>query len=152
MEIDKIDRMILNLLQQDAKLSNKQVAERVNKSVTPVYERIKKMEQSGLIKRYVTMLNNRHIDKTLVAFTTVQLKEHEHGMLKRFEKEIVKSSEVMECYHMTGTDDYMLKVLVKDMDEYQDFIVNRLAKLTNIGTVRSSFVMTEIKHETSFEL
>lgn len=152
MLLDPTDIKILTLLQANAKLSNKQIADQVNKSVTPVYERIRKMEQSGLIKKHVSLVDHRILGKTLVAFTTVQLRQHEHDMLKSFEREIVKSDEVMECYHMTGTDDYLLKIVISNMDDYQNFIVNRLAKLPNIGTVKSSFVMTEVKHETAFKL
>lgn len=150
MQLDDTDLKILTLLQLNAKLTNKEIADKVGKSSTPVYERIKRIEQTGLIKQYVALLDKRKINRSLMAFTTVQLKQHEHQMLKSFEKEIVAFDEVMESYHMTGTDDYMLKVIVKDMDEYQNFIVNKLAKLTNIATVHSSFVMTEIKSNTAF--
>lgn len=152
MQLDATDLKILALLQRDAKLTTKEVADKVGKSTTPVYERIKRLEQEGYIRQYVAMLNGRKIGRGLMAFTTVQLKQHEHIMLKDFEKEIVAFDEVMECYHMTGTDDYMLKVAVQDMDQYQNFIVNKLAKLTNIATVHSSFVMTEIKHQTAYTI
>ncbi len=152
MQLDITDLKILNLLQQNAKLTTKELAEKVNKASTPVYERIRKMEQEGYIKQYVALLDARKIGKSLIAFTTVQLKQHEHTMIKSFEQDIMVFDEVMECYHMTGTDDYMLKVIVRDMDDYQHFIVNKLSKISNIGTVRSSFVMTEVKHETAFVL
>lgn len=149
-QLDNIDWQILTLLQQDAKVTNKEIADKVGKASTPVYERIKRMEQQGYIKQYVAILDKRKIDRSLTVFTSVQLKQHEHDMLLQFEKEIVTLNEVMECYHMTGMDDYLLKVAVKDMDEYQNFIVHKLAKLPNIATVRSSFIMTEVKHETAY--
>ncbi len=148
--LDDIDWKILSLLQHDAKLTNKEIADKVGMTSTPVYERIKRLEQQGYIKQYVALLDKRKINKSLTVFTSVQLKQHEHDVLLQFEREIVTLDEVMECYHMTGIDDYLLKVAVKDMDEYQNFIVNKLAKLPNIATVRSSFIMTEIKHETAF--
>lgn len=148
--LDDTDWQILTLLQENAKLTNKEIADKVGKSSTPVYERIKRLEQQGYIKQYVAILDKRKIDRSLTVFTSVQLKQHEHDMLQQFEKEIVTLSEVMECYHMTGMDDYLLKVAVKDMDEYQNFIVHKLAKLPNIATVRSSFIMTEVKHETAY--
>lgn len=151
-QLDQADIRILDLLQNDARLTNKEIADKIGKSVTPVYERIKWMEREGFIQRYVAVLDKNKIGKSLVAFTNVQLKEHSHPMLKAFEKDIVRFDEVLECYHMTGLYDYLLKIVVKDMTEYQEFIVNKLSKLPNIGTVQSSFMMTEIKHETAYKI
>jgi Lrp/AsnC family leucine-responsive transcriptional regulator len=151
-QLDQTDIRILLLLQSDARLTNKEIADKLDKTVTPIYERIKWLEQQGYIHRYVAVLDRNKIDKGLVAFTNVQLKEHSHPMLKAFEKDIVKFGEVMECYHMTGVYDYLLKIVVKDINEYQDFIVNKLAKLQNIGTVQSGFVMTEIKFEMAYSI
>ncbi len=148
--LDDIDRRILTLLQQDAKLTNKEIADKVGKTSTPVYERIKRLEQQGYIRQYAAILDRRKIGKAMIAFTAVQLKQHEYEMLQSFEKEVVTLDEVMECYHMTGADDYLLKIAVSDMDAYQEFIVHKLAKLPNIATVRSSFVMTEIKYNTGY--
>ncbi len=150
--LDQTDIRILQLLQHDARLTNKEIADKLGKTVTPVYERIKWLKEEGFIQRYVAVLDRNKIDKSLVAFTNVQLKEHAHLMLKAFEKDIVKFDEVMECYHMTGLYDYLLKIVVKDMNEYQGFIVNKLAKLPNIGTVQSSFNMTEVKYETAYTI
>ncbi len=151
-QLDQTDVRILQLLQHDARLTNKEIADKLGKTVTPIYERIKWLKQEGYIQRYVAVLDKNKIDKSLVAFTNVQLKEHSHPMLKAFEKDIVKFDEVMECYHMTGLYDYLLKIVVKDMNEYQGFIVNKLAKLSNIGTVQSSFIMTEVKYETAYTI
>lgn len=150
--LDSIDISVLHLLQNDAKLTNKEIADKLGKTVTPIYERIKWLEQEGYIQRYVAVLDKNKIDKNLVAFTNVQLKEHSHPMLKAFEKDIIKFDEVMECYHMTGLYDYLLKIALKDMNEYQGFIVNKLAKLANIGTVQSSFMMTEVKYGTAYTI
>ena len=151
-KLDHSDIRILQLLQYDARLTTKEIADKLGKTITPVYERIKWLESAGYIQRYVAVLDRNKIDKSLIAFTNVQLKEHAQAMLKSFEKEIVKFTEVMECYHMTGIYDYLLKIAVKDMNEYQDFIVNKLAKLSNIGTVQSGFVMTEIKQHTAYAI
>ncbi len=152
MQLDQTDAAILELLQSDAHLTNKELADKLGKSVTPVYERIRRLEKEGYILRYCAIVDKNRIGKSLVAFTNVQLKQHSHGILKSFEKSIVRFGEVMECYHMTGVYDYLLKIVVEDMTAYQDFIVNKLAKLTDIGTVQSSFVMTEIKHETAYRV
>ncbi len=148
--LDKIDSTILNLLQYDAKLTNKEIAAKLGKTTTPIYERIKKLESEKIIKNYVAVIDREKIGMHLVAFTNVQLKEHSQTMIKAFEKNIVLFSEVMEAYHMTGMYDYLLKIVVSDMKEYQEFIVNKLAKLSNIGTVQSSFIMTEVKHQTAY--
>lgn len=150
--LDQTDVSILKILQHDARLTNKEIADKLGKTITPIYERIKRLEHDGYIQRYVAVLDKGKIGKNLLAYTNVQLKEHSHSMLKAFEKDIVKLTEVMECYHMSGLYDYLLKVVVKDISEYQDFIMNRLAKLPNIGTVQSSFMMTEVKHETAYNI
>jgi Lrp/AsnC family transcriptional regulator, leucine-responsive regulatory protein len=138
------------LLQHDARLTNKEIADKLGKSVSPVYERIKGLEREGFIQRYVALVDRKMLGLNLVAFTNVQLKQHAQAMLHAFEREVVKLQEVMECYHMTGVYDYLLKVVVTDMNSYQDFIVNKLAKLPNIGTVQSSFMMTEVKYQLAY--
>ena len=150
--MDLTDKHILNYLQHDAKLTNKEIADKLGKSVTPVYERIRRLEKEGYIRSYVALLDRQKAGISLLAFTNVQLKEHSYPMLKAFEKAIVKLPEVMECHHMTGSYDYLLRIGVRDMQEYQEFIINKLSRLANIGTVQSSFVMTEIKQETAFHL
>lgn len=148
--LDKTDVQILALLQQNARLTNKEIANAIHKSVTPVYERIKRLERDGFIRGYKTLLDRNKIGRTLLAITNVQLKEHAQDMLQNFETEIIKFPEVMECYNMTGVYDYLLKIVVKDMNGYQDFIMNRLARLPNIHQVQSSFIMTEIKNDTAY--
>jgi Lrp/AsnC family leucine-responsive transcriptional regulator len=150
--LDDTDRKILLYLQYDAKLTNKEIADKLGKSVTPVYERIRRMEREGMIRRYVALVDRHKAGISLLAYTNVQLKEHSYQMLKAFEKAVVKLEEVMECNHMTGSYDYLLKIGVRDMQEYQEFIINKLSRLANIGTVQSSFVMTEIKQETALHL
>lgn len=150
--LDKTDRKILEALQADARLNTKEIAHRVGLSVTPTYERLKKIEKSGVIKSYVTLLHVGKAGKTLVAFCNVSLQLHSQPLIKKFETAIAKMEEVMECYHVAGTYDYLLKVVVNDMRSYQNFLTNKLAAIENIGQVHSSFVMTEIKHTTAFRL
>jgi DNA-binding Lrp family transcriptional regulator len=150
--LDLDDLRILQLLQFDARLTNKEIADKIGKSVSPVYERIKRLQEEGIIQRYVAVLDKRKIDKSLTAYTNVQLKEHADHMMKTFEKEVVKFPEVMECYHMTGQYDYLLKVALKDMDEYYDFIIHKVAKLSNVGNLQSFFVLYEAKRETAYRI
>jgi DNA-binding Lrp family transcriptional regulator len=151
-DLDVTDISILKLLQHDARLNNKEIADKLGKSVTPIYERIKKLEENGYIRRYVALLNKDLIGKDLVAFTTVQLKEHSQNALRSFLKEGSKFPEVMECYHLTGTFDFLLKIAIRDMTEYNGFLLNKLSTLPNIGVVQSFFVLSEGKVETAYEL
>ncbi len=150
--LDNTDLKILNLLQNNARLTIKQLAAELQKSHTPVFERIKKLEEKGYIKRYVAILDAKMVDRQLKAFTHVQLKEHSQKILSEFEKEVVKFHEVMECYHMTGAFDFILKIAVKDMEAYHEFLMQKLSKLPDIGTLQSFFVMSEAKHETAYLL
>ena len=150
--LDHDDVRILQLLQHDARLTNKEIADKIGKSVSPIYERIRRLQDDGIIQQYVAVLDKRKIGKSLTAYTHVQLKEHADHMMKTFESEAIKIPEVMECYHMTGQYDYLLKVALRDMDEYYDFIINKIAKLHNVGTVQSFFVLYEAKKDTAYRL
>ena len=151
-KLDKTDIQILSFLQKDSKLTNKEIAAQLNLTTTPVYERIKKMEREGVIDRYVALINPSKVGLQLTAFCNVSLKEHSKEFIEQFEHEISKFSEVNECYHIAGMYDYLLRVIVADMSAYQNFIINKLATLENIGQVQSSFVMTKIKSSTAINL
>jgi Lrp/AsnC family leucine-responsive transcriptional regulator len=150
--LDSTDVQILQLLQHDARMTNKEVADKLGKSVTPVYERIRKLEESGYISRYVALLNKELIGKHLVAFTTVQLKEHSATALRGFEREAIKFPEVMECYHLTGRFDFLMKISIRDMKEYNDFLMHKLATLANVGSLETFFVLSEGKVDTAYAL
>lgn len=151
-KLDKTDKHILRLLQKDSTLNSKQIADEVGLSVTPTYERIKRMEKDGVIEKYVAILNKEKVGKAMVVFCNVSLQLHSKPLLKKFEQTIIKFDEVMECYHTAGAFDYLLKVLAKDMSEYQNFITNKLAALENISNVQSSFVMTEVRNKTEINI
>jgi Lrp/AsnC family leucine-responsive transcriptional regulator len=150
--LDSTDIRILQLLQHDARLTNKEVADKLGKSVTPVYERIKWLEDEGYITRYVALVNKDLIGKHLTAFTTVQLKEHSATALRGFEREVVKFPEVMECYHMTGRFDFLIKMAIRDMKEYNELLMGKLATLPNVGGLETFFVLSEGKKETAYAL
>ena len=151
-KLDATDRKLLMLLQEDAKLTTKQLAHHLGLTVTPVFERIKRLEKQGVIERYVAMLNKEKIGRKLIAFCNVSIKEHSREYIHHFETQITKFPEVMECYHIAGMYDYMLKITTENMDSYHDFIYNKLATIDNIGNVRSSFVMNELKNSTVYKL
>lgn len=147
---DKTDHQILKELQTDARLNAKQIAGRIGLSLTPTYERLKKIEQSGVILRYVAVLDRDKIGKDIVALIQVSLRLHSKAMIIGFEQAVAAIPEVMECFHVAGNFDYSLKVVVSDMKRYQDFLSNKLAAIENIAHVQSSFVMKEIKYQTAY--
>ncbi len=147
--LDAVDRRILSLLQGNAKLTNKEIAARLGMTTTPVYERIKRLEEDGYIRAYVALVDRERLGYHLVAYCNVQLKEHARRYLDRFEEEVQRLEEVVECYHIAGQFDYLLKVVVGDIPAYHRFIVDKLAALENIGNVQSMFVMREIGHSTA---
>lgn len=151
-KIDELDITILKLLQDNAQLTSKELSAHLNLSLSPIYERIRRLERDGFIKKYVTLLDKDKLGFSLIAFCHVSLKEHAKFFLKKFEEDVLAFPEVVECYHVTGQFDYMLKIIVKDMKEYQNFIVNKLASLENIGNAQSQFVMTEIKETTKIPI
>ncbi|PSL44301.1 Lrp/AsnC family transcriptional regulator [Chitinophaga niastensis] len=149
---DQIDMCIMDILQEDARTTNKEIASRLGKSVTLVFERVKRLEAEQYIMRYIAVLNKNKLGKNLVAYTSVTLKEHGHDRLLAFEQKINTFPEVMECYKMNGQFDYLLKVLVADMEEYEVFNVRKLSTLDNIYKIRSLFVLAETKQEVELNL
>lgn len=149
-KIDAIDKRIIQLLQEDGKMKIKEIAFALKMTNTPIFERIKRMEKEGFIMSYSAIINKEKMGLHLVAFCSVTLEKHHKEYLFQFVADVKKLSEVIECYHIAGMFDYLLKVYVKDMVDYQNFITQKLASLANIGRVQSSFVMTEIKNEKVF--
>lgn len=148
MQLDALDSKLLKLLQQDSKQTNKELSLQLNLSVTAVYERIKKLEKSGVIKQYVALIDKDKVNKSLTVFCQIKLMQHAKEFVVKFEKEVVALPEVMECYHVSGEYDYLLKILVKDMAEFREFMVTKLTTLQHIGSTQSSFSINEVKLET----
>lgn len=150
--LDKTDLALLNLLQENSLLTTRELAQRLHLTSTPVHERIKKLEKEGYIKKYVALLDQQKLNKGLTVFCHVSLKQHDKEIGHKFVKDILSLKEVTECYNVSGEYDFMLKILVKDMPEYQNFIFNQLGSVENIGNTHSMFVMGEIKHTTALPL
>ncbi|HWZ03471.1 MAG TPA: Lrp/AsnC family transcriptional regulator [Mucilaginibacter sp.] len=150
--LDVTDKEILKLLQTDASLTNKEISYKLNKSIATIHERIKRLKEQGYIKRIVAILDRRKINKSLIAFSQVLLNDHASKTLNEFEREVAKFPEVMECFQMTGSFDFILRIATSDMDAYNDFYRNKLANLPNITTVQSFFVLTETKSDTAYPL
>ena len=142
MKLDSIDTQLLNYLQQDAKQTNKELASKLNMSVTAVYERIKKLEKSGVINSYVALLNKKSIERAFVAFCHIKLVKHSQDLVNQFEKVVATIDEVLEVYHLSGDYDYLLKVHVKDMESFRKFMVNKLTNIEHIGSSNSMFVIS----------
>lgn len=151
MDFDYTDKHLLALLQEDSKRTNKEYANILGLSTTAVYERIKRLEKSGVVKRYVALLDKKKIQKAFQVLCHVKLTQHIEKNVKQFESEIVKLEEVSECYHISGEYDYILKVHVSDMEAYRDFMVTKLTAINNIGSTHSSFVISEVKYTTAIK-
>lgn len=152
-ELDPQDVKILELLQQDASRSTNDIAEKLNMSQSPCWRRINRLQQEGLIKSTVALVNREAVGMDLVAFTTINLSQAGRQNMENFEKAVVELDEVVECYTMTGAWDYMLKVVVKDIRQYEIFVRNQLlAEVPNIGEIHSHMAVTEIKNTTKLPL
>ncbi len=143
--LDEKDLAILGLLQQNARITVKEISEQIHLSTTPVHERIKRMEADGIIKQYVTLVDHNKVKKGLMVICYVSIKEHSKTAGTTFIKSINAMNEVIECYSISGEFDFMLKIAVESMDAYYNFHVNKLSLTENIGHVQSVFVMGVIK-------
>ncbi|HMC02206.1 MAG TPA: Lrp/AsnC family transcriptional regulator, partial [Flavobacteriaceae bacterium] len=132
--------------------TNKELSNKLNLSVTAVYERIRKLEREGIIDSYVALVKKEKVDKAFVAFCHIKLVQHSQDYVMKFEKEVAKLDEVMECYHISGDYDYLLKVLVTDMKAFREFMVKKLTSIDHIGSTHSMFVINEVKHTTSISI
>jgi len=143
--LDEKDRAILRLLQHNARITVKEISDKVHLSTTPVHERIKRMEDAGVIKQYATLVDHAKVKKGLMVICYVSLRQHNKNAGAKFIKMIQEMNQVIECYNISGEFDFMLKVVAEDMDDYYDFHVNKLSEAENIGHVQSVFVMGVIK-------
>jgi len=152
MKLDTIDRKILNILQENARITNKELAIQLGLSITPVFERIKKLEKGGYIKKYVALVDHQKIDQGMIVFVFIQSKEQNHVKAKELLDYMQELPEVMECYHVGGEHDYLIKVVVKDMQQYENFLLRKLTLYENIRHVKSTFALSQIKHKTSYQI
>ena len=152
MNFDEIDIKLLGLLQENSDRTTKEYAHKLDLSTTAVYERIKRLERNGVITKYVGLVDKGKVDRAFVVFCHVKLVQHSKEYVLQFEREILKLNEVAECYHVSGDQDYILKIHVKDMQAYRDFMVSKLTVINHIGSTHSSFVISEVKFTTQIEL
>lgn len=151
-KLDDIDIQLLKALQKDAKANTKELCELLHLSKTPVYERMRRLEYEGVIKGYSAIIDNAKVGLPLVVFCNVSLAVHDDEHIERFKKDIMEINEIMECYSTGGVFDFLIKVVLKDMDEFNKFVFEKLTKVHGIVKMQSSFVLSEIKHKNELDI
>lgn len=151
-KFDAIDLAILEQLQADSKITNATLAQRVGISPPSTLERVKKLEQQGIVRGYVALIDAVMVDKSICGLVHVTLREHGEDKLTVFKKAVQAFEEVQSAWHTAGEEDFILKVLVTDMQQYEDFVVYRLSAVPNIGRIRTSFCLSTVKDDTNVPL
>ena len=144
--LDETDLLLLKILSNNSSYTTKELASQVNLSASPVFERVKRLENSGYIKKYIAILDAEKFNKGFIVFCNIKLKQHDRKIGNDFVKDIMEIDEVAECYNVSGDYDFILKVYARDMKHYQDFVFNKLGSVESIGSTHSTFVMAEIKN------
>ena len=150
--LDEIDLQILKTLQKNAKLTTKELADAVHLTPTPVFERQKRLERKGYIKKYAAILDPEKLNQGLLVFCKVKLKQINHEIADSFTRRIMRIPEVIECYNTSGAYDYLLKVRTSDMKQYQEFVLTKLGDISSVGSIESTFVMSEVKQNYGINL
>ena len=143
--LDETDLQILKTLQKNAKLTTKELADAVHLTPTPVFERQKRLEKKGYIKKYVAILDADKLGLSLQVYCKVKMKQINHEIADAFSRQVQRIPEVTECYNTSGSYDYLLKVRARDMKQYQEFVLNKLGEIENVSSIESTFVMSEVK-------
>ena len=150
--LDKTDLEILRTLQENARLTTKELASRVSLSPTPVFERLKRLESKGYIKKYIAILDAEKLHRGFIVFCNVKRRRINRDIAAEFTQMIQTIPEVTECYNVSGSYDYLLKIHAPDMKYYQEFILNVLGSIDCLGSIESTFVMDEVKHQFGIHL
>ena len=146
-KLDKVDLQILRTLQENARLTTKELAAQVSLSSTPVFERLQRLEREGYIKKYIAVLDADKLNQGFVVFCNVKLRRMNKDIAMEFTRIIQNIPEVTECYNISGSYDYLLKIHAPNMKYYQEFIINVLGTIDSLGSLESMFVMDEVKHD-----
>ncbi|MDX1772495.1 Lrp/AsnC family transcriptional regulator [Oceanihabitans sediminis] len=150
--LDKIDRQILTLLQQNSNRTTKSIATELGMTTTPIFERIKKLEKEGYINKYVAVLNNKKIGLKQTVFIGITLQGHTRSFLEKFVTQINSFPEVIECHRVSGNFDYLLKLVVEDIEAYETFIISKLTLLPYLGNVQSLIALSTSKEINEIDL
>ena len=145
--LDKIDIKLLQILQHDSNITTKELAAKVNLSSTPVFERVRRLEKEGYIKRYVALLDAEKLNQGFVVFCNVKMHRMSHDIAEQFSQMVKGIPEVTECYNVSGSFDYLLKVHAANMKYYREFVLNVLGSIEGLGSIESTFVMDTIKND-----
>ncbi|WP_315148408.1 Lrp/AsnC family transcriptional regulator [Flavobacterium sp.] len=148
MILDETDKKILRLLQEDAHLTLKDIAGKINLSLTPVHDRMKRLEKEGVIEKYVTILNKKKLGQNLIIYCQVTLIKQTHDISEGFNQSIMNMPEVLECNFVSGNFDYLLKVVLPDMESYHHFHQKKLSVLPEVSLINSFFIISEVKSTT----
>lgn len=152
LRLDAIDRKILVLLQANARIANIDLADKVGLSPSPCLRRVHEMEERGVVRRYVTLLDPAQVGLPVSVFVNVRLDRQIEPALEKFEAAILERPEVMECYLMTGDFDYLLRVVTADLAAYERFLVENLTRVPGVSSIRSSFALKQVKYSTALPL
>lgn len=152
MVFDETDKKLLLFLQEDSKQTTKELSYKLGLSVTAIYERVRKLENTGIISKYVAILDKHKIQKDFMVLCHVKLTQHKKEYVLQFEKEVMNLHEVTECFHVSGDYDYILKICVQDMADYRNFMLTKLTTLQHIASTHSSFMISEVKNTTAIIL
>lgn len=144
-KLDLVEKQILKILQEDSTITIKEMAKALNLSTTPVFDRIKRMERAGIIKGYVAIVDGKSIGKSLIVFINISINKHGRNAINEFVDAIIAFPEVQECHHISGDADFLLKLVMEDIEAYNQFILDKLSVLPNIGKVESRFSLSERK-------
>jgi Lrp/AsnC family leucine-responsive transcriptional regulator len=152
MKIDSIDKQILSILQQDAQITNVELARKIGISPPAMLERVKRLEKNGIIKRYVAIVDPSKVSKGIFALVSVSLSAHQLSSIDQFTRQIKKLDEVLECYHVAGEEDFILKIAVSSIEEYEKFILSKLTKINGVSKVNTKFVLSTVKYNTKIKI
>jgi Lrp/AsnC family transcriptional regulator, leucine-responsive regulatory protein len=151
-QLDRIDYRILQHLQNDARISNAELAERVGLSPSPCLRRVRALEQAGILKRYVALVDPRAVGLPISVVVNVSLRSQERAALVEFERQIQRCPEVMECYLMTGSSDYLLRIVVPDLESYERFLADTLTRIPGVANIQSGLALKQVVYRTELPL
>ena len=152
MNLDETDKKILNILQEDARITNVQLASKIGISPPAMLERVKRLEKNGIIKKYAAFIDPQKVGKDTFAFVAVSLSHYQIASIDVFIKAINKFDEVLECYHVTGENDFLLKIAVNNIQEYEKFILEKFTRIKGVNKINTSFILSTFKYKTKLKL
>jgi Lrp/AsnC family leucine-responsive transcriptional regulator len=152
MKFDDIDLKILDILQSNSNITNAQLAAEIGTSASGMLDRVKRLEKAGIIKKYVALVDPEKAGRGVLALVSVSLTAHKMNAFDVFTQRINKIEEVLECYHTAGEEDFVLKVAVKDIQEYENFILKKLTRIEGVNRVKTNFILSTVKYDTKIKI